>query len=201
MRTRIHDSIVAALALVAVLAAQSVGAQDEKPPLPARAGAVPIETVIAAVAKRTGKKFVLDPRVRGEVSVIGQESTSVDYDALLSILRLHGFATVDEGGYVRVIPDMNIRQQPLPVSSGKEAYADGEYVNRLIHLKSAPAAHLVPILRPLLPQHAHLVALPCKNALLVTDTFGSVKRIEEIARALDAGDPYTPPSCAAEWVK
>ena len=57
----------------------------------------------------------------------------------------------------------------------------------------------MPLLRPLLPQVAHLVAMPCKNALLVTDTFASVKRIEQIARALDVGEPYTPPSCSQEW--
>jgi general secretion pathway protein D len=202
MTTRIRTTIVATVALLTIVAAPSAGAQversEDKAPAP-MAGAVPIERVVAAVAKRTGKKFIIDPRVRADVTMVGQEATSIDYGALLLILRVHGFAAVEEGGYVRVIPDANIRQQPLPLATGKESYADGEYVNRLVVLKSAPAAHLVPILRPLLPQHAHLVALPCKNTLLVTDTFASVKRIEQIARALDVGEAYASPSCAAEW--
>ncbi len=201
MRTRTRNSIVAAVALLMLVAAPSAGAQvehDDKssPPI---AGAVPVERVLAAVAKRTGKKFIVDPRVRAEVTVVGQEPTSLDYGALLLILRVHGFAAVEEGGYVHVIPDANVRQYPLPLAAGKESYADAEYVNRLIPLKSAPAAHLVPVLRPLLPQVAHLVALPCKNTLLIVDTFANVKRIEQIARALDVGEPYAAPSCSAEW--
>jgi type II secretory pathway component GspD/PulD (secretin) len=202
MKIRTRASIVAAAALLTISAAPSAGAQVERTderPAPAMAGAVPLERVIAAVAKRTGKKFIVDPRVRGDVTLVGQEPTNVDYPTLLSILHVHGFAAVEQGGYVQVIPDANIRSQALPVVSGKESYADGEYVNKIIVLKNAAAVHLVPILRPLLPQHAHLVAMPCKNALLVTDVYASVQRIEKIARALDIGEPYTPPSCAAEW--
>ena len=202
MTTRTLISIVAALPLLTLVAASSASAQverTEEQPAPARAGAVPLERVIAAVAQRTGKKFIVDPRVRGDVTVVGQEPTSVDYPTLLTVLQVHGFAAVEQAGYVRVIPDATIRQQSLPVMSGKESYADGEYVNKIIMLKSASAMQLVPILRPLLPQVAHMVALPCKNALLVTDVYASVQRIEKIARALDVGEPYTPPSCSGDW--
>jgi type II secretory pathway component GspD/PulD (secretin) len=202
MTTRIHTGMVATVALLAIAAAPPANAQvergEEQPP-PATAVGVPLERVIAAVAKRSGKTFIVDPRVRAQVTMVGQEATSVDYPTLLSILQVHGFAAVEQGGHVRVIPDANIRQQSLPVVSGKESYADGEYVNKLIMLKNVAAAQLVPILRPLLPQHAHLVAMPCKNALLVTDVFASVKRIEQIARALDVGEPYTPPPCSGDW--
>lgn len=202
MRTRIHTSIVVAVALLTIVAAPSAGAQvertDDKSP-PSMAGSVPIERLLAVVAKRTGKKFIVDPRVRADVTMVGAEPLSIDYATLLLVLRIHGFAAVEQGGYVEVIPDANVRSQPLPVISGKESYADGEFVNKIIMLKSVPAAHLVPLLRPLLPQVAHLVALPCKNALLVTDVFASVKRIEQLARALDVGEPYAAPSCSAEW--
>jgi general secretion pathway protein D len=195
-------SIFTAVALLTLVAAPSASAQversEDKAP-PTLAGSVALERVIAAVAKRTGKKFIVDPRLRGDVTIVGQEPTSVDYPTLLSILQVHGFAAVEEGGYVHVIPDANIRSQPLPLVTGKESYADSEYVNKIIMLKNVPAAQLVPILRPLLPQVAHLVALPCKNALLIVDVFASVQRIEKIARALDVGDAYAPPSCSAEW--
>jgi general secretion pathway protein D len=195
-------SIVATISLLAIVAAPLAVAQVERTaeePAPSMAGAVPLERVIAAVAKRTGKKFIIDPRVRAQVSLVGQDATSIDYPTLLSILRVYGFAAVEQSGYVQVMPDANIRQQSLPLVSGKESYADSEFVNKIITLKSASAMQLVPILRPLLPQVAHLVALPCKNALLVTDVYSSVQRIEKIARALDVGDPYTPPACSGDW--
>jgi general secretion pathway protein D len=195
-------SIVAAFSLLATVGALSAIAQverTEEEPAPSMAGAVPLERVIAAVAKRTGKKFIVDPRVRAQVSLVGQDATSIDYPTLLSILRVYGFAAVEQAGYVQVMPDANIRQQSLPLMSGKESYADSEFVNKVIMVKSASAAQLVPILRPLLPQVAHLVALPCKNALLVTDVYSSVQRIEKIVRALDVGEPYTPPPCSGDW--
>jgi general secretion pathway protein D len=202
MRIRTHISVVAAVALLTLVAAPPASAQvernDDKSP-PALAGAVPLERVIAAVAKRTGKKFIVDPRLRGDATVIGQEPTSIDYPALLLILHVHGFAAVEDGGYVHVVPDSNVRQYPLPLATGKDSFAEGEYVSKLIPLKSAPAAHLVPVLRPLLQQAGHLVALPCKNTLLIVETFANVKRIEQMARALDVGEPLTPPSCSQEW--
>jgi general secretion pathway protein D len=117
---------------------------------------------------------------------------------LLLILRIHGFSAVEQGGYVQVIPDANVRQMPLPLATGKESYSDAEYVNRVIVVKNSPAVQFVPLLRPLLPQYAHLVAFPCKNALLLVDSFANVKRIEQIVRALDVGEPYTPPACEPE---
>jgi general secretion pathway protein D len=181
-----------ALAAVSCAFAQSESASA------APDGGISLEKVVAAVAKRTNKKFIVDPRVRADVTVIGQEPTNVDYATLLTILKIHGFATVEQHGYVQVIPDANVRQMPLPLFTGKESHADEEFVGRLIAVKNAPAAQLVPVLRPLLPQYAHLVAFTCTNTLLLVDSYANVKRIEQIVRGLDTGEPYTPPSCAGE---
>jgi general secretion pathway protein D len=191
MNIRVRTAAMSAIAVLALVASPCAGAQSE--PSATQPGAVPVEKMIAAVAKRTGKKFIVDPRVRADIVVVGQEATSMDYAALLLTLRVYGFTAVEEGGYVHVIPDANVRQYPVPLAAGKESFAEAEYVNRLIPLKSASAAQLVPVLRPLLPQVAHLVAYPCKNTLIIVDTFANVKRIEAIARALDNGDAYTPP--------
>lgn len=194
MRSHIRTTILGAIAMLALTASPCAGAQSES----SATSGVSVEKLVAAVAKRTGKKFIIDPRVRAEVTVIGQEATSVDYATLLLILHIHGFSAVEQGGYVQVIPDANVRLMPLPLATGKESYSDGEYVNRIMVLKNAPAAQLVPLLRPLLQQSAHLVAFPCKNTLLMVDTYANVKRIEQIVRALDTGEPYTPASCDGE---
>jgi general secretion pathway protein D len=194
MRTRIQTIHLGAIAALALIASPCAGAQSES----AATGAVSVEKMVAAVAKRTGKKFLIDPRVRADVTVIGQDPTSVDYATLLLILRIHGFSAVEQGGYVQVIPDANVRQMPVPLATGKESYSDAEYVNRVIVVKNSPAVQFVPLLRPLLPQYAHLIAFPCKNALLIVDSYANVKRIEQIVRALDTGEPYTPPACEAE---
>lgn len=193
MLAHIRAVLLGAIAVLAFVAAPCAGAQSES----SSGSALPLEKLVAAVAKRTGKKFIIDPRVRADVTMIGQEPTSVDFATLLLILRIHGFSAVEQGGYVQVIPEANIRQMPLPLATGKESYPDAEYVSRLIMVKNAPAAQLVPLLRPLLPQQAHLVAFPCKGTLLLVDSYANVKRIEQIVRALDVGEPYTPPACDA----
>jgi general secretion pathway protein D len=181
-------------ALLALLSASHAQAQS---PSPTSKDAVSITQVIAGAAKKTGKKFVVDPRVTGEVTVIGLDAEGLDYPTLLSVLQVHGFAAVDDGNYVRVVPDANARQLAIPVLTGGGSYANAEYVSRVLSIKSVPAAMLVPILRPLLPQQSHLVALPCTNNLLLVDTYGNVKRLEKIVNTLDKGEPYKPEKCGA----
>jgi general secretion pathway protein D len=197
MKTPTRLSIVAAVALVAVMAAHSAGAQSE-PPVKRQEGTVPVATLLEAVAKRTGKTFIVDPRVQGEALLIGGDPAKLDYAELLSVLQVHGFAVVARGDVVRVIPEANIRQQPLSYVTGKEAHPDAEYVTKTFTLKNVPAAQLVPILRPLLPQQGHLVSFPCTNMLMIVDTFGNVQRIEKLVQSLDVGGPYTPAKCGAE---
>ncbi len=197
MTLRTRTSIVAACALLTIVTPPPTGAQGETSATP-REGAVPVETLIEAVAKRTRKTFIVDPRVQGEAVLIGRDPAELDYAELLSVLQVHGFAVVARGNLVRVIPEASVRQQPVAIVVGKEARPDAEYVTKTFTLKNVPAAQLVPILRPLLPQQGHLVAFPCTNMLMIVDTFGNVQRIEKLVQSLDVGAPYTPPACGTE---
>jgi len=152
-------------------------------------GGVPIGQIIAAVAKKTGKKFLVDPRVRADVTLFGQNPSDVTYNELLAILDIHGFAGVETAGYVEVVPNATIRWEPLPIITGKESVPDEAYVTATIHVKSASAPMLVPILRPLLPQQGQLAADICSNTLLIVDRFANYKRIEALVRSLDVGNP------------
>ena len=200
MTTRTRLSVVAAFATLSIVASPCAGAQSETAPTP-REGGVPIATLIEAVAKRTGKTFIVDPRVQGEALLIGVDPARIDYAELLSVLQVHGFAVIARGDVVRVIPDANVRQQPVAIVTGKESHPDAEFVTKTFTVKNVPAAQLVPILRPLLPQVGHLVAFPCTNMLMIVDTFGNVQRIEKLVQTLDVGGPYTPPKCDGEAVK
>jgi len=190
MKNRAH-LLPHACAVLALLTAPQAQAQTPPP----ERDAVNIEQIIAGTAKKTGKKFLIDPRVRAQVTLVGLDPNNLDYPTLLTVLQMHGFAAFDDGKYVRIVPDSNARQQAMPLLTGDRSYANAEYVTRLIAVKSVPAAMLVPILRPLLPQQAHLVALPCKNTLLLVDTFDNVKRVEDIVSSLDRGEPFQPEKC------
>jgi general secretion pathway protein D len=197
MRTRLRTTVIGAITLLALVTAPCAGAQSEATATP-RQGGLPIAQLIAAAAKRTGKTFIVDPRVQGEAVLIGGDPAKLDYAELLAVLQVHGFAVVEHGDVVRVIPDANVRQQPLRIVTGKESHPDAEYVTKTLTVKNVPAAQLVPILRPLLPQVGHLVAFPCTNMLMIVDTFGNVQRIEKLVQSLDVGGPYTLPKCEGE---
>lgn len=182
-------------ATFALLAVPHVQAQTSTPP--SGLDTVEIDRIIAGTAKKTGGKFLVDPRIRAQVTLIGLDPDNLDYPTFLSVLKMHGFAAFDDGKYVRVVPDASARQEPMPVLTGNGSYADAEYVTRIISVKNVPAVMLVPILRPLLPQNAHLVALPCTNTLIFVDTFANVKRVEKVVSSLDTGEPYQPEKCGA----
>src|SRR6201999_4423980 len=80
----------------------SPGADPAK--LPARSDGVPLEQLIAAVAKKTGKKFIVDNRVSGNAGIWGQEVSAINYGDLLSILLLNGYTAIEGSTYVSVIP-------------------------------------------------------------------------------------------------
>jgi general secretion pathway protein D len=188
-----------AIALTSTAPSTSMGAplKEEDPaeaPASEDAG-VPLHRVIRAVAQRTGKKFIIDSRVHGNVQLIGEEAGNVTYSDLLSILEVQGFTAVEDNGFVRVIPETIVRQSALPLVVGTAIYSDAQYVAAVIPVRKVPSASLVPILRPLLPQQAHLAAAICSNSILMVDTYANIKRIESIIGALDTGYPYKAGRC------
>jgi general secretion pathway protein D len=146
--------------------------------------------LIAKVAKRTGKQFIVDPRVRAIVSSTGIDLDKVDYAKLLAILTIHQFAAYESNGVVKVLPDASARQLPIPVTTGVPAKAlEDEYVTVMFQAKNMCAAQSVPVLRPLMPQAAHLAAFPQANTLLISDHAGNARRIIEMAERLDKATP------------
>jgi len=180
-----------AVLLLSTLAAhaQDSSASDSAP------GSVTISSLVATVAHKTRKKFVLDPRVRANVSLVGEEPSSVTYDELLTILDTYGYTAVDSGGYIQVIPVAMVRFEPLPIVTDNDKRPADEYVTTVIHVRSLSAAQLVPILRPMVPQQGHLAALPCSNDLVMVERFANVRRIEAVIKAMDTGAPIKTQSC------
>ena len=159
---------------------------------------VPIERVIAAVAKKTGKKYLIDPRVHGNVEILGQDLGAVTYGDLLSVLHLSGYTAVEGSNYISVIPLTDVRSMALPLATAKDSYPDGQFVTLVITVKNTMAPQLVPSLRPLMPTYGHLSAIPCTNQLILVDNFANVKRLEKLIASLDVGTPYVPHSCQGE---
>jgi general secretion pathway protein D len=196
-----NSTVFLAILLWSAGVGASLGDSNEDETRPAVAAppesGVPIETLVRDIAKKTGKRFVIDPRVHGTVQLIGEEPAHVTYGEFLTMLQVEGFTAVESGGLVRVIPELIVRQSALPLVSGAASFPDAQYVAAVIPVQRIPAATLVPILRPLLPQQAHLAAAICSNSLVIVDTFANVRRIESLVAVLDTGDVYKAERCTA----
>ncbi len=149
-----------------------------------------IRALISTVSKFTGKNFIIDPRVKAKVTVISANTLTPEevYEVFLSVLQVHGYAAVPTGSVIKIVPEVNAKQGPLPLSSDKEKYADDELITKIIRLDHVPASQLVPILRPLVPQQGHLAAYNPTNTLIITDHAGNIARLLNIIRGVDRPD-------------
>jgi len=149
-----------------------------------------IRALISTVSKFTGKNFIIDPRVKAKVTVISANTLSPEevYEVFLSVLQVHGYAAVPTGSVIKIVPEVNAKQGPLPLSSTKGSYAADELITKIIRLDHVPASQLVPILRPLVPQQGHLAAYNPTNTLIITDHAGNIKRLLKIIRSVDRPD-------------
>ncbi|MGI9343969.1 MAG: type II secretion system secretin GspD [Gammaproteobacteria bacterium] len=144
-----------------------------------------IRQVIEAVGEITGRNFVLDPRVKAQVTMLSSSPMTADafYEAFLSILQVYGFVAVPSGNLTKILPDANARQVPGAESSRGQAADD--IVTQVISINNVAAAQLVPILRPLIPQYGHLAAHPASNMLIISDRAANVQRMMRIIRRID----------------
>lgn len=147
-----------------------------------------ISALITTVSEVTDTNFIVDPRVKGKVTVISARPMDTDevYQVFLSILKVHGFAAVPTGDVVKIVPDVNAKQDSIPtVIAGQPQPHGDEMVTQVVQVDNVSAAQLVPILRPLVPQQGHLAAYPATNMLIISDRADNVARLVNIIHRMD----------------
>ncbi|MFN2289458.1 MAG: secretin N-terminal domain-containing protein, partial [Chromatocurvus sp.] len=146
-----------------------------------------IQELIKFVAEVTDTTIVVDPGVKGKVRVVSNKPIpeSQLYDLFLSILDVHGFTAVRSGNVVRVIQAKDARSSSLPVEADNASTVSDEYVTQVIRLENISASKLIPVLRPLVPQQAHMAAYAPSNAIIMSDTGANIRRITEIIQRMD----------------
>jgi general secretion pathway protein D len=141
---------------------------------------------INEVADITGKNFAVDPRVRGNVTVISNKPLNKNevYDLFLGVLNVNGVVAIPSGNTIRLVPDSNVKNSGVPYDPRNNARGD-QVVTRVIWLENTNPNDLIPALRPLMPQFAHLAAIQGTNALIVSDRAANIYQLETIIRNLD----------------
>lgn len=145
-----------------------------------------IRALISTVSKFTGKNFVIDPRVKAKVTIVSAKTMTEKevYEVFLSILQVHGYAAVPVGNIIKIVPQVNAKQGPLPVVKHGSNKGDS-LITRVVTLDHVPASQLVPILRPLVPQQGHLAAYNPTNTLIITDHAANIRRLSQIISSID----------------
>jgi len=143
--------------------------------------------IIEAVTAATGRNFIIDPRVRAQVTMLSSTPMTPEqfYQAFLAILQVHGFVAVPAGNIIKVIPDANLRQMPGDDLPEHVSGTSDEVVTQVVAVRNVSAAQLVPVLRPLMPQNAQLASVNGANMLIISDRAGNVSRLMRIIARID----------------
>ncbi|MGB1327572.1 MAG: type II secretion system secretin GspD [Porticoccaceae bacterium] len=141
-----------------------------------------IRSVIESVAEITGESFVLDPRVKGKVTIISPESIekSLLYEAILSAIQVQGYQAIRDGAVTRIVPF----NQSFNLAGG----GDSELVTEILKVRYVQAATLIPVLKPLMSNGARVQAYNQSNYLVVSDIRSNVNRLKMLLNELDDPD-------------
>lgn len=147
---------------------------------------------IDSVSRITGTTFIVDPRVKGKVTVrtVDRHDSDAIYDIFLAQLRAQGFAAVDlPNGSVKIVPDQAARLEPVPVEDGTAAEAGSDGIaTRVFSVRNAASEQMLSILKPLIdPRVGVITPYPAANLLVVTDWRSNLDRIGNLLRQLDQG--------------
>lgn len=148
-----------------------------------------IREFVDQVAEITGKTFVVDPRLKGEVTVVSNTDMNAEavYELFLSALRVHGFIASPSGDLIRIQQNVTGKQSPGPEGQLTQV-APEDLVTRVIAAQNVDSAELVKILRPLIPQYGHIAAVAKPNIVIISDHADNIARLMGIVELIDVAD-------------
>jgi len=146
-----------------------------------------VEAVIATVARATNRSIVVDPKVRGKISLNSSQALTPDQaiDSLSTALRMNGFALVNTAGGYRVVTEADAKLQSSQTYTSTTGVSGDQIITRVFQLNFESAANVVAIIRPLVSPNNTINALSGNNSILVTDYASNIGRIEKIIQSVD----------------
>ena len=148
-----------------------------------------IQEFVAQVAKITGKTFIVDPKLKGQVNVISETPLGKQgvYELFLSVLRLQNYTAVPSGNVVRIQQSATGKQTP-GARGGLGAAAPEELVTQIIAVKNVKSEDLLKILRPLIPQYGHIGSVSEPNVVIISDHADNIRRLKKIISDIDVAE-------------
>ncbi|MCZ2497274.1 type II secretion system protein GspD [Xylophilus sp. Kf1] len=150
-----------------------------------------IEAVARTLSTITGRNMVVDPRVKGTMSLMTERPVppNVAFDQFLAALRLQGFTVVESAGLYKVVPEADAKLQGGSVTVGNGPRTGGnQVVTQIFRLNFENAANLVPVLRPLISPNNTINVNPGNNSLVITDYADNLQRLARIIASMDVSN-------------
>jgi len=153
-----------------------------------------VEAVVRAIGQYTGRTFVIDPRVKGTMTLVTEHPVTrrQAYEELLSALRLQGFTLVESpeaGGIARVLLEADAKLQGgrvLAPATGAAPVRGDQVITQVFRLQYESASNLVPVLRPLIAPNNTIAAYAANNTLVITDYADNLRRLARIIEDIDS---------------
>jgi len=144
-----------------------------------------IRAFIEQVAQITGKTFIIDPTVKGKISIISTEGSSKSevYDIFLGILDMYGYAAITNNDITTIVKQSDVKSKSNNLNT--KVTESNQVVTRIIFVRNRSVMELVPLLRPIVAKYGHLAGVNSANAIIITDSAGNIKRIEALIGSLD----------------
>lgn len=194
-----HSSKLLAQALLVAATVPALAAPAQPPARKVTTGQInlnfkdaEVDSVIGAFGHLLNKSFVIDPRVRGKISLETPRpvNRAQAFALLKTVLRQQGFAIVDLGDLYKVVPEADAKLQSGPVEIGAASARDGdEVITQVFQLNHESANNMIPVLRPLVSPNNTITAFPGNNTLIITDYAANLKRLSKVIATLDSPRP------------
>ncbi|MEK7758060.1 MAG: secretin N-terminal domain-containing protein, partial [Pseudomonadota bacterium] len=148
--------------------------------------AAEIQGVVKAVGQMTGRNFLLDPRVKGQITIISARpvTTTAAYQIFLSALKAQGFTAVEGIGAIRIVPTTEAKAN-AEVNMQDEPRGGERIMTHVLIVQHTSASQMIPLLRPLMSPTSQLSAYDQANALIITDYADNIRRLLRIVEKID----------------
>ena len=185
----LHVGLALLVALFLAFASPTTGAQTsagEEQTWQMATRNADIQEFVAQVAKITGKTFVVDPKLKGQVNVVSETPLGKQgvYELFLSVLRLQNYTAVPSGNVIRIQQSATGKQTPGAQDNALNA-APEELVTEIIAVQNVKSEDLLKILRPLIPQYGHIGSVSQPNVIILSDHADNIARLKNIIADID----------------
>ena len=142
---------------------------------------VDLKKVTQDVASFSNKTLILDPRVKGRVSIFSDTilTSQQVWEVYLRTIQVSGFSAISDGDIVRIVPENDATRDDTDISN------DGDFTTKIIPLVNRSAGGILPMLKPITGRQSYLSSIPSVNSILIVDKLSNVQRIETLIDQLD----------------